>query len=274
MTASSAISPESDRDLSYPLECGSSFLWFPFAHTHIFISLMKILLVCGIRSTYAWASVCVHAHSEWKAWRILESDFLTAWGQKNPALGRAWQLKYSSLREGKTSRQSKENRFSIPPASGSKGHLFNLKTITLLPSFPNHRLKHIPRGLSCSVSVCCFDLVHTLTSPPAQAWPLPFYPHSRDCERHTNRDFKNIIIKPCTSTILCGPARVNMRCLHTMQQAAKVLMSPTTPLSSHMFCTLKIIVNIYCHLHLIEYIWHIYIGALILQYITLYVTNL
>lgn len=76
-----------------------------------------------------------------------------------------------------------------PTASGSKGHLFNLKTITLLPSFPEHRLKHIPSGLSCSVRVCCFDLVHTLTSPPAQAWPLPFYPHSRDCERNTNRDF-------------------------------------------------------------------------------------
>lgn len=226
MTASSVISPGSDRDLSYPRECVSSFLCFPFAHTHIFISLMKILFVCGIRGTCAWVSVCVHAHSERNAWRILESDFLTAWGKNNPALGRAWQLKYSSLREGKTSRQSKENRFSIPPASGSKGHLFNLKTITLLPSFPNHRLKHIPRGLSCSVSVCCFDLVHTLTSPPARAWPLPFYPHSRDCERHTKRDFKNTIIKPCTSEVLCGPARVNMKCLHTMHKRLRYWCHP------------------------------------------------
>ena len=155
--------------------------------------------------------VCVRAYAS--SSKSLTNPGIWFSHSMKPKQSGPWQraaVKIQLLKRGENRPTEQRKRLSIPPASGSKGHLFNLKTITLLPSFPNHRLKHIPRGLSCSVTVCCFDLVHTLTSPPAQAWPLPFYPHSRDCERHTNRDSKNIIIKVYTNVILCRPASVNV----------------------------------------------------------------
>lgn len=210
---------------------------------------------------------CVCVHSARNAWRIPESDFLTAFSQNNQALGRVQPLKYSSLGEGKKGRWSKENWLSIlPPASGSKGHLFNLKTITLFLSFSNQRLKHIPPGFGCSVSVCCFDLVHTLTSPPAQAWPLPFYPHSHGCERHTNREFKKIIIKPYSCLVFYRPNSVNITViiqynnfysyvLYTVQTLFQTLNIPYTYFAVFWNCFL------YFHLHCHDYssLFHILI---------------
>lgn len=146
-------------------------------------------------------STYVGGHLVWKSWIFSQHAAKTA--QPMADCGRC---DAAPLGGEKTGRRSEENRFSIPAASGSKGHLFNLKTITLLKSLPNHRLKHIPHGLSCSPSVCCMALLHTLTSPPEHAWPLPFYPHSRDCERHTKQNLWNRIINwtQITHTFSCS----------------------------------------------------------------------
>lgn len=67
-----------------------------------------------------------------------------------------WQraaVKIQLLKETKGGR-SKENQLSTPPtrpASGRQWSPFNLRTITLLPSFPNQRLKHNPNWFSGSV---------------------------------------------------------------------------------------------------------------------------
>lgn len=145
--------------------------------------------------------VAVHVHSLWEAWQIQEPDFLTAHSQNNQALGREPQLKYSFLRKRKADGAKKISSVLPPPVQplAGNGHLLTCEQLRYYRASQTSGSNIIPTD---SAALCCFDLVytHTLTSPPARAGPLPFYPHSRGCERN-NKLFQKVAI---ISRTLCS----------------------------------------------------------------------
>lgn len=108
--------------------------------------------------THSWVKkcgcVCMHPFSV-KSWTNPGTWFSHSMKPKQSSLWQSAAVKIQLLKE--TREQADGAKKISPPTSGSNGHLFNLWTITPLPSFPKRRLKHDPKQIQlfCVVLIEC-----------------------------------------------------------------------------------------------------------------------